>query len=622
MCGVAGFTGKSNRALLIRMAESLRHRGPDGDGFYTDDRVNLGMRRLAIVDLQSGDQPVFSEDRNVVVIQNGEIYNHRFLRRELEKKGHRFQSDHSDTEVIPHLYEEYGEDWVQHVNGMFAVVIWDQKKKKLFLYRDRIGKKPIYYALKDGKLIFASEIKAVLLHPTVSREIDFSALYHYFGLKNISAPRTVYQDIRELLPGHSLCWQEGHVEIKSYWKLDFSRELKISEEEAAGEILRILEDAIRLRIDCDVPFGAYLSGGIDSSSVATLMSRFASKPLQTFCLVYEEEGGGPWKGKQADRSFSREMAKRLGTHHYEFVLTPKFFSEKLPAVLRAFDEPFSGTVSTYFLSILIREHVKVALSGDGADELFGSYLPHRLAFAVQSYNQLVAKQKSRFEDLTEGEKLSLQPFNTPDQYAFLRQVADNDLATWRTRVNVFTPEELKELLDPAILREVPPLEQNFYASLSRGLTAQDELNRVLEMDQKELLPNQVLPFVDRLSMAHSIEVRVPYLDYRLIEFANALPGRMKIREEITKRIHKMAMEKILPQDIIERPKEGFVQPNYSWMHDSLKDWTLECLGCLPRSLFRFSYLDNLISRFKAGDRSLNAKIWNLSCFSLWWQQRS
>jgi asparagine synthase (glutamine-hydrolysing) len=502
---------------------------------------------------------------------------------------------------------------------MFAAAIWDKPQKRLLLYRDRLGKKPLYYAQTGEVLIFGSEIKSLLLHPRISRELDFTSIYHYLGLKNTQAPRTIYRDIRQILPGEYLIWEKGRLSTKKYWNLNFNSIQNISDEEAAEEILRILEDAVRLRMDCDVPYGAYLSGGVDSSSITTLMTRFSSKPIKTFCLVYEGNSGG--EGKEGDRRFARDISRRLGTEHHEFLLTPEFFRDKMPDVLNAFDEPFSGTISTFFLSILIHQYVKVAISGDGADELFGSYLAHRLAFPIRNYNQFRAQNKSSWKELNSEERGSLFPFDSREQYEVLTRVADPDLATWRLKLNVFTPEELEQLLAPEVLKEVSPAGRNPYALLSAFLTAHDDLNRVLEMDQREVLPNQVLPFVDRLSMAHSIEVRVPFLDYRLVEFVNSLPGSMKIKEGVNKYIHKAAMEKILPEDIINRPKEGFVQPNYLWMHASLKGWVLEKLRTLPKKFFNASFLGSLISRFERGETALNAKIWGLTCLSLWWGAR-
>ena len=609
--------------VMESMNQTIVHRGPDDDGYYADEFMNLGMRRLSIVDLESGKQPICNEDCSIWVVFNGEIYNHLELRKGLEQKGHRFRTHHSDTEVVVHLYEEYGEKWPQKVNGMFGLALWDKKKMKLFLYRDRIGKKPLYYAYKNGGIVFASEIKAILKHPAVSKDLDSRALYQYFGLKNISAPRTAFEDIKQVLPGSFVIWRDGGIETQAYWRLNFSSPLEdITEKEAADHLFELFEDAVKIRMQCDVPFGAYLSGGVDSSSVVAIMGRHHSRKVTTFCLGYEDQPNGQFAGKMQDIYYAREMSRRLGTDHHEFIITADQFAETMPAVLSAFDEPFSGTVSTYFLSILIKEHVKVALSGDGADELFGSYLAHRLAFPIEKYMELTKRVQGPIEwrDLSEEEKLSFRPFDNLESFCFLQSMASPSISEWRRRLSVFSEEEKQQLLTKDFLEAVgtsPP--ENVYDALEKDLTATDALNKSLEIDQKELLPNQVLPFVDRLSMAHSVEVRVPYLDYRIIEFANRLPGYFKIKNGFVKHIHKLAMEKLLPRELLRRPKEGFVQPIYSWMRTSLGGWMHETLGALPSEIFNQEYVKGLLKRYHTREENQNAKLWNLMCFGIWYR---
>lgn len=621
MCGIVGFTGRRNLKLLKAITSVLAHRGPDDDGYYADDHVNLGMRRLSIVDLESGKQPICNEDESIWVIFNGEIYNHVELRKDLEKKGHQFKTHHSDTEVIVHLYEEYGEDWPIYVNGMFGVALWDKSFRKLLLYRDRIGKKPLYYGAKNGQVIFSSEIKAILRHPSISRDLNYQALYHYFGMKNISAPNTAYTDVKQLLPGHLLELQGGNITTRPYWSLDFSNPVTdVTEEEASQHLFDLFEDSVKLRMQCDVPFGAYLSGGVDSSSVVSMMTRFHSKPVITFCLGYEDKPEGQFFGKAQDIYYARAMSKKLGTEHYEYIIDAEQFAEQIPEVLNAFDEPFSGTISTFFLSILIKKHVKVALSGDGADELFGSYLAHRLAFPLEYYLTLKRRDVSNWEDLDDQDKEAIRPFDSPEQFRFLQSIASPRLAEWRNSLCVFSEAEKNQLLTGEFFSQVGHSNiENIYEALESGITAKDILNKSLEMEQKEPLPNQVLPFVDRLSMAHSIEVRVPYLDYRIIEFANKLPGKLKIRNGVVKYIHKKTMQRLVPEDLTQRPKEGFVQPIYSWMHGSLNGWVVAILDSLPDTLFNKNYIEGLKTAFSAGDQDLNAKVWNLVCFALWWK---
>ena len=621
MCGIVGFTGRKNRTLLRTMADTVVHRGPDDDGYYSDGMINIGMRRLSIVDIEYGQQPICNEDESIWVVFNGEIYNHIELRKDLENKGHKFRTDHNDTEVIVHLYEEYGEEWSIYANGMFGAALWDKNEKKLLLYRDRIGKKPLYYAIKNGQLIFGSEIKAILKHPGISRDLNYQALYHYFGMKNISAPYTAYADVNQLLPGHLLAFQRGKITTHPYWSLDFSNPVSdITEEEASKHLFDLFEDSVKLRMQCEVPFGAYLSGGVDSSSVVSMMTRLHSKPVITFCLGYEDKPEGQFLGKAQDIYYARAMSKRLGTEHYEYIINARQFADQIPEILYAFDEPFSGTISTFFLSILIKKHVKVALSGDGADELFGSYLAHRLAFPIEHYLALKSRGAGHWGGLSSQDKDAIRPFDSPEQFCFLQSIASPRVAEWRNNLCVFSEAEKAMLFTREFLQLAGhPNIGTIYEALESGITAKDILNKSLEIEQKESLPNQVLTFVDRLSMAHSIEVRVPYLDYRIIEFANRLPGKFKIRNGVVKYIHKKAMQELVPEDLTQRPKEGFVQPIYSWMHGSLKGWIVAILDSLPGALFNKNYIEKLKTAFNAGDQNQNAKIWNLVCFGLWWR---
>jgi asparagine synthase (glutamine-hydrolysing) len=605
------------------MCRAIFHRGPDDEGYLDHPKLSLGMRRLAIVDLAGGRQPIANEDGSVVTVFNGEIYNHVDIRRDLETLGHRFRTHHCDTEAVVHAYEQYGDLWPEkaRANGMFGLALWDGRRERLLLYRDRMGKKPLYWAPIPTGIVFASEIKALLEHPDVSRDWDFGALYHYFGLKNLSAPRTAYRQISQIEPGHVLVWtSEGGVETpRPYWSPDFSPlETVPSEERAAARILDLLTDAVRLRMDCDVSYGAYLSGGLDSSAVASLMTRFQSRPVKTFCLGYADLDGGQQVGKSQDILFSRRMADRLGSDHHEHIITAGDFARDFPQVMRAFDEPFSGTVSTFFLSEYMRRHITVAVSGDGADELFGSYMAHRLAVPVEVWLALKASGKSRPEDLSPDDRQALAPFDTAEQLAFLDRVAAPGLAAWRERLDVFSHAERRELLTPEFLDAAgQDVGRNPYAAIEAGLTGRGPLNRALETDQRELLANQVLPFVDRLSMAHSIEVRCPFLDHRLVSFVNRLPGAYKIRGTATKRVLRQSLAGLLPQDLIDRPKEGFVQPVYTWMRGPLKDFVTAHLESLPERVVDPGVTRGLLEAFLSGDNATNARIWNLVCFGVW-----
>lgn len=622
MCGIVGFTGLNDIDVLHRMTHAIRHRGPDDDGFTEMAGVSLGMRRLAIVDVATGKQPISNEDRSVWTVFNGEIYNHSALRRALIQQGHIFRTSHADTETIVHLYEQYGDTWPQiaNVNGMFSIALWDGNKRRLLLYRDRIGKKPLYYAIIRGQIIFASEIKAMFQHPLVSRDLDHFSLYQYFMLKNTRAPRTAFANIRQLLPGHYLIWEPYKVPIiKSYWELSFvQNEPAYSENEAQTRLFELLDDSVRLRMDCDAPYGAYLSGGVDSSAVVSLMNRHRKDRLKTFCLGYADSSNGQFEGKAQDIHYARVMSKQLGTEHYEFFITANMFAEAMPNILASFDEPFSGTISTYFLSILMKEHVKVAISGDGADELFGSYLAHRLAYPIDHWMHLKSRGIKEWRELNENDLHLLIPFDTEDRFDFLKTIAHKELAVWRSRLMVFSRSEMDELLTHDFLGLITEIEREPFGQMVASLTAHDPLNRSLEIDQLDLLPNQILPFVDRLSMSHSIEVRCPYLDYRIIELAASLPGAYKIKNAVNKYILKQAVKDLLPLELLNRPKEGFVQPIYTWMHGSLKKWCTEYLEQLPMWMFSKEKLAEITAAFLSGDQKYNAKIWSLVCFSIWY----
>lgn len=619
MCGIVGFSGNQNTRLLHAMNDYIKHRGPDDSKYYETDAFSMGMRRLSIVDVNSGQQPFVNENQSIVAMFNGEIYDHKSQRKELVQAGHAFTSHHADGEVIVHAYEEYGVEWVKRINGMFAIALWDNSKRELILYRDRLGKKPLYYCEVDNQIIFASEIKALLSNPKVSRELDYAALGRYFSMKNITAPRTAYRAIRQLMPGHMLRWSNGKSKIESFWKADFTPLQDITVEEAAVEVRTLLEDAVGLRMQCDVEFGAYLSGGIDSSAIVAFMSKIHNKPIKTFSLGYTEKDDGQFWGKSQDIQFARSMSKTLGTDHHELFLDAHSFAKAMPSVMKSFNEPFSGTISTYFLSALISQHVKVAISGDGADELFASYLPQRLSFPIQYFSEYKRNGKVRLEQLTNNERMLLKPFDKTEKFFFLANVSAEKNSLWRDKLTVFTMDERSKLLNRDVFPE--NAYDNLYNDLENDLTAFDILNRNLEIDQKDLLANQILPFVDRLSMAHSVEVRCPFLDYRLVDFVNKLPGTYKINNGINKYVLKKALVDILPEDLINRPKEGFVQPIYSWMHGSLQGWILELLELLPMGLFNRPYVDAIINAYKNGDTRTNAKIWNLACFSLWWLEQ-
>lgn len=617
MCGICGFTGNSDQNTLRRMAGAIFHRGPDDDGFYDGANVQLGMRRLSIIDVASGKQPIHNEDSTVYTVFNGEIYNYPELRNDLELEGHLFYTDHSDTEVIVHLYENYGLDFPNRLNGMFAIALWDNSKERLVLVRDRMGVKPLFYAILDGRLVFASEIKAILEYPGYAREMDYEAIYHYFSFKNIPAPLTAFKGIKVLLPGQMLIWERGGATLKNWWTIRYNEQEGRDEQDVQGRILELLDDATRIRMRSDVPFGAYLSGGVDSSSVVALMSRYSDQPVKTFCLGYEDE----LQNKAADLYHARRVAELYGTDHHEYIMSSNELLEDITKVIKSFDQPFSGTISTYFLSKLISKHVKVALSGDGADESFGSYLTHRTAQPIWHYARLADKIRS--SGLSGEEQRLFAPCDLK-YLEDLYEKSQGDEVKWRSALYLFSDGEKQSLLSDYFRgRCVSCNTASVIAGYFDSLTARNPLNRILEMEWKTQLPDQVLAFVDFLSMAHSVEVRSPFLDYRLVEFAATIPGQLKIRQGAVKHVLKQAVKPLLPTGIIDRPKEGFVLPIFDWMQEKYRGYCGVVLSperLVAHGFFNIQMVQDMLIRHAAGDKSLNGRIWNLMMFQLWWEE--
>lgn len=616
MCGICGFTGQSDKKLLKNMADTLIHRGPDEEGFYTDAKVNLAIRRLSIIDLKSGQQPIHNEDKTLWVVFNGEIYNFQELRKELASGGHRFYTDHSDTEVIVHLYEEYGTEFVHKMNGMFAIALWDKTEEKLFLIRDRMGVKPLFYSLINNNIVFASEIKAILKHPDYVRDINYDAIYHYFTFKNVPAPRTAFRDIFSLLPGEMLTFYRGSLEKKRYWKIRFEERYDYSEEFVTQKIIALLEDAVKLRMISDVPFGAYLSGGVDSSTVVALMTRFSNKSVMTFSLGYEDE----LKNKEADLYYARKVSDAYKTEHHEYIMSSKEVPEEVRKVIRAFDQPFSGTISTYFLTRLISRHVKVALSGDGADELFGSYLSHRTAQAMYHFSRLYDKIKAN--TLNEEEKRLFAPCDV-EYLTNLYDKSNGDPLKWRYALYLFTDEEKQNLLSDKFKENLNnPDSYLLLKSHFDSATTDGPLNQILDVEWNTQFPDQVLAFVDFLSMAHSVEIRSPFLDYRLVEFIATIPSNMKIKNGNVKDILKKAVEPLLPEGITKRPKEGFVLPVFEWMETKLQEYCKVLLSedrLKKHGLLNIDMVKHIMDSYFAGNKSNAGKVWNLMMFQAWWE---
>ena len=591
MCGIAGVFGRADPATVTRMLDTLRHRGPDDGHVVSGDQFTLGVRRLSIVDVEGGRQPLTNEDGTVVAAQNGEIYNFPELRPALLKAGHHLLT-HTDTEVLPHLWEEYGDRLPEHIQGMFAVAVWDSRQRVGLLARDRMGKKPLYYWEHDGALYFASELKALLVVPGFTRRLNHEALHHYLSYKHVPHPLTIFEGVRMLAPAHRLVFRPGTRPVTSrYWSLSFaSRNGRVPDErEVVDELLSRLRTAVRRRLMSDVPIGFFLSGGIDSSLTTALAAEIAPDRIKTFTLTYDD--GATTSGKEQDRRWAGWVAERYGTDHCEERISVSNYPEQLRAILRSFDEPFAGVVSTYFLAQRMARHVKVAVAGDGADELFGSYLSHRVAAGAET----------------------------------LADTAGTADWEWRARLLVLSEEEKRSLYAPGLRETVGGASTPHHLRQAFDtLTARDPLNRMLEAEFHGIFPDQVLAFVDRLSMAHSLEVRSAFLDTDVVEYVASLPGALKIHDGETKHVLKEAARRYFPEEMVRRPKEGFLMPVANWVRGDLQPWVRETLSADRlgmHGLFDAARVDALIDavyRPGADYRDVN-KVLSLAIFQEWYE---
>ena len=612
MCGIFGYTGKEIPGLLDQMLARVRHRGPDDQGFYSDPKVSMGMARLAVIDLTGGRQPMANEDGRIWVIFNGEIYNFVEIRKELKAHGHRFKTQ-SDTEAIVHAYEAYGEDFAHRLNGMFAIALWDRERQRLMLVRDRYGVKPLFYADLGDTLVFGSEIKTILAHPAVRSERDDEALAHYLSLRYVPSPFTIYRAIRSLPPGHMLMWDGHKVCVRRWYSLPMTVQWKEEDEEELVErIDTLFQDAVRLRLRSDVPYGAYLSGGIDSGTVVAMMSRLSRKPVKTFCLTYADS-----PEQKRDSYYAKMIAERYGTEHYEYIMNWTELEKEIGEILGHLDQPFSGVISSFWLSRFIKKHVTVALSGDGADDTFGSYGHHRLVWPIREVLEAQEKRGSL-------EQVDFGFFKNRKEWVL--ELARKKPWEWRLAYAAFTEDEKKELFSEKGEERFGryPTSDFLKRIYEMSPPGGDDLNRMLYLDIQTLLPNEILYYNDMLSMAHALEVRTPFLDYRLVELANSIPGTLKIRNGTLKYILRRMAARYLPQEILERPKEGFVLPKNTWLRAGLAPLLKEVLSPERLSLhgyFNFSFIETLVEKFRAGDDSLTFKVWTLMVFQWWYEKQ-
>lgn len=625
MCGITGWANLDSHApppdgardLLHAMCERMLHRGPDSEGLFVTIGAALGMRRLAIIDLVTGEQPVFNEDKSVAVVLNGEIYNYRELRSSLEKRGHSFRSA-SDTEVLPHLYEEYGDEMIRELNGMFAFALWDSKRRRLLMARDRFGEKPLYWGVFDNTLLFASEPKVLLAHPAVRPSLNLQALRQYLSFDYIPAPLSIYEGINKLPAAHKLTLEKGRVNVERYWRLSYQTTEPVpSEHEAAEQLRELLADAVRMRLVSDVPLGVLLSGGVDSSTVAALAVRASSEPVKTFSISFAEASFD-------ESAYARSVAKYLGTDHHEERLSANLAANLVSEIGAWMDEPFSdpSLVPTYLLSRFTRKHVTVALGGDGGDELFAGYpmyAGHRWAEVYKRVPQVL--RRGIVEPLVR--LLPVKTKNLSFDYKarrFITGVNYDTVARHHIWFGSFSPEQQEQLLTPEALSAT---DGEIYANARQIADECDNDDLVTQMqsvDTRLYLAEDILTKVDRASMAVSLEVRAPFLDPRVAEFAASLPCNYKLRRMKTKYILKKAVEDMLPSFVTRRGKKGFGVPVAEWLKVKLRPLARDLLSperVRRAGVFNADYIAQLQDEHERGVANHRKLLWTLLMFELW-----
>jgi asparagine synthase (glutamine-hydrolysing) len=626
MCGIFGIIsskGSIQRDLLEKGTLSLSHRGPDASGYFTGEGVGLGHRRLSIIDLEGGRQPMFNENKSLCIVFNGEIYNFLVLRDELLSKGHRFET-RSDTETILHAYEEWGEDCVERLRGMFAFAIWDDRAKKLFLARDRMGIKPLFYGEYNGSFYFASEMKAILTNRNFPREIDEAALACYFDLSYIPAPHTIFRSIRKVLPGHTLTLHEGHFRTRQYWDLRFIPDRSKDENYFICKFNELFNESVKIHLISDVPLGAFLSGGVDSSAVVAAMSRVSDRPVNTFCMGF----GGEVGGYLDERRYARMVADRYGTIHREYEITPdpKGLVDK---IVKAFDEPFAddSTIPSFFVCQIARENVTVAESGLGGDEAFAGYERY-LGFKLRGlYGRLPKILRERLlrrvvEQLPER---SDGHYTINHLKRFMRSSSLADDEAYFAFQTILNPTVRSEVFADQLkfkrhLEASKTLMLDYFNAYPGG-DRRDSLNRLFYCDIKTYLPEDILAVTDRMSMHHALEVRVPFLDHPLMEFCATIPPEMKIKWFNKKYLLKKALREQLPSEVMTHRKQGFVGPMAQWLKKDLKPYVLSTLArekLKKHGLLNPMTVDRVLEEHFSGKEIHDTLIWAIVLFQRWY----
>jgi asparagine synthase (glutamine-hydrolysing) len=610
MCGICGIVkfdanDSVDLGLLEVMTGRISHRGPDDFGYFRDGQAGLGHRRLSIIDLGGGRQPIFNEDGTVVVVFNGEIYNYQEITADLIAHGHVFRT-RSDTEAIVHAYEQYGDSCVDLFRGMFAFALWDRTRHRLLLVRDRLGIKPVYYYHGRDSLVFASEIKALLEAPGVPREVDETALSLYLSQRYVPGPRTMFKNIFKLQPGHQMVVEGGHVEVRRYWDIPYAPAGRASSDPAQFE--HLLEECVRLRLIAEVPLGVFLSGGLDSSAILATMSRIRKgEPIKTFCVGYESPGGAD---SDNEFTYAREVAQLFGAEHHEFTLGADNFRDFIPQLVWHLDEPLAdpSCIPLYFISRLARQHITVVLSGEGADEVLGGYSIYSKMLALENLRRLPGAGSMA--------GLFARRFGEGRYHDILRMAALPLEQRYRGVSRGFRPALQARLMGPTgwshALDEV-------YGPLFDAVSRASALDRMLYVDSKVWLPDDLLLKADKMTMANGLELRVPFLDHKLVEFASQLPQNMKLHRGTGKVLLRRIMKNSLPGSVLHRAKKGFPVPTMSWLRGPLKEFTRETLlgsGSACRNYFDPQVLREIVDHHEAGgDRQ--QEIWTLLVFEHW-----
>lgn len=625
MCGICGFFNSkgikldiNKRRILKNMTDKIYHRGPDGEGFFIDDFSALGMRRLAIIDLKTGDQPQFNEDKSIVVIFNGEIYNFKEIKKDLIKKNHIFKTE-SDTEIIPHLYEEKGEDFVHDLNGMFAIALYDVKKKKIILVRDRMGIKPLYFNMVNDIIVFSSELKCLLEFPGTKKRLSPYALYNYLTFEFISAPRTIYRDINKVMPGEIIIAEKSAIKHKKYWKPVIKKiDYKINE--LTEYIKETFLSSVKYRLIADVPLGIFLSGGIDSTLITGAASKFKAN-LKTFSIGFAEETFNELK-------YAKIASEHFKTDHNEMILSYDKAIELLPSIMNYLDEPLADAsiIPTYLVSYLSRPNITVALSGDGGDELFfgyDTYKAYKIARYFRWIPEPITKIMSKMSSLlpASSKRLSLE-FKLKKFISGLKYKPEFSNYIWW---GAYHPEKKKKLFSKDFLKllaDFPEFEPIlFYENELKDI--KDPLDRINYLDLHLYLQDDLLPKVDRMSMATSLEVRVPFLDHRMVELAISIKNNLRLKRLNTKYILKKALKDFIPKDLQKRPKIGFDIPLGPWLKNELKDYMLNLLDknkLKESGIFNVTEVERIINEHLTGKQNHRQLLWPLIIFQNWFEK--